>query len=93
MLMLSGCMFFETRTSREIRHQPGYKLGYDDGCATATAEGANMRHGDMVRDDSLYDSDQAYHAGWANGHSVCRRLAPAGQNEGPLKDVSPGAGH
>ncbi len=91
--VLTGCMFFETRASREIRHQPSYRIGYDDGCASANAQGANMRHGDIVRDDALYDTDQAYHAGWANGHGACTRLAPPGQSEGPLKDVNPGMGH
>jgi len=92
-LMLSGCMFFETRADRAIRQQPNYRLGYDDGCATANAMGANMRRGDTVRDDSLYEADKAYRVGWANGHSACRRMAPTSQSQGPLQDVSPGGGH
>jgi hypothetical protein len=92
-LMLTGCMFFEKPGDRAIRHQPNYRAGYDDGCASANAQGANMRHGDTVRDDALYEVDKAYRVGWANGHSACRRLAPPGQSEGALPDVNPGAGH
>ncbi len=91
--LLTGCMVFETRTSREIRHQPNYQAGYDDGCASANAQGANMRHGDIVRDDALYDSDKAYRVGWANGHGACNRLAPPNQSQGPLSDANPGVGH
>jgi hypothetical protein len=91
--LLSGCMFFETRADREVRHQPTYKIGYDDGCASATNQGANMRRGDIVRDDALYQSDKAYRVGWANGHSACERSAPTSQSEGVLPDVHPGGGH
>jgi hypothetical protein len=92
-LMLTGCMFFETRADRAIRQQPNFRLGYADGCATANAMGANMRHGDTVRDDALYEADKAYRVGWANGHSACQRMAPNSQSQGPLQDVSPGGGH
>lgn len=92
-LMLSGCMFFETRGDREIRKQPNFRLGYDDGCASANKQGTNIRHGDMVRDDALYEADKAYRVGWANGHSACMRSLPAGQDQNPLQDVHPGSGH
>ncbi|HWA91883.1 MAG TPA: hypothetical protein VG889_17725 [Rhizomicrobium sp.] len=92
-VLLSGCMFFETRADRNLRHQPNFRAGYDDGCATANAEGANMRRGDTVRDDALYDADKAYRVGWAQGHATCRRMAPTGQAQGPLRDVQPGGGH
>jgi len=90
---LSGCMLFETRVDRALRQQPNWRAGYEDGCATANAEGANMRRGDMVRDDALFDADKAYRVGWANGHSACMRMAPSGQAQGPLRDPSPGGGH
>ncbi len=92
MLLLTGCVFFDTPADRAVRHDPNFRVGYDDGCATATDEGADMRHGDMVRDDALYESDKAYHAGWAAGHSACRRMAPTGQANGPLPDANPGGG-
>ena len=47
---LASCM---TSADRKIQKLPNYRLGYDDGCATATNQGANMRRGDMVRDDAL----------------------------------------
>jgi hypothetical protein len=52
-----------------------------------------MRHGNIVRDDALYETDKPYRVGWANGHNQCRRMAPPGQSEGALPDVNPGAGH
>src|SRR5215467_11874473 len=91
--LLGGCMFFETPADRNLRKQPNFRVGYEDGCATATNEGANMRYGDTVRDDALYESDQAYRSGWATGHGACRRMAPTGQSQGPLPDAIPGAGH
>src|SRR6185437_16602247 len=51
-VLLSGCMFFESSADRQLRHQPNFRVGYEDGCATATNEGANMRHGDTVKDDA-----------------------------------------
>jgi hypothetical protein len=91
--LLSGCIFFESRADRALRKQPNWQAGYHDGCATANAEGANMRRGDTVRDDALYDVDKAYRVGWAQGHQMCRRAAPTGQSQGPLNDVHPGGGH
>ena len=92
-LMLTGCMFYETKATRTLRHDPNFRLGYNDGCATATNEGANMRRGDTIRDDVLYDSDKAYRVGWGNGHSACQRLAPTNQSQGVLPDANPGVGH
>ena len=91
-LVLGGCIFFETRADRALRHQPSFRTGYEDGCATANAQGANMRRGDLVRDDSLYDADKAYRVGWAQGHNACRRGAPTAQEPGPLADPNPGGG-
>ncbi len=92
-LPLAGCIFFESKAERNLQRQPGYRAGYGDGCATANAEGANMRRGDTVRDDALYEVDKAYRVGWAQGHNACRRMAPTGQSQGPLPDVQPGGGH
>lgn len=92
-LLLTGCMFYETKQVRTLRHEPNFRLGYNDGCATATNEGADMRHGDMIRDDALYDADKAYRVGWANGHSACQRMAPTNQSQGVLPDANPGVGH
>lgn len=91
--LLSGCIFFESKADRNLQRQPNWHAGYDDGCATANAEGASMRRGDTVRDDALYEADKAYRVGWAQGHNSCRRMAPTGQSQGPLPDVQPGGGH
>jgi hypothetical protein len=91
--VLSGCMFFGTRADRNLRKQPSYHVGYDDGCASANNEGANMRRGDAVRDDSLYQSDKAYRIGWSNGHAACRRLGEPERTQNPLSDMNPGGGH
>ncbi len=92
-LLLTGCMFFETKNVRNLRHEPNFRIGYNDGCATATNEGANMRHGNLIRDDALFDADQAYRVGWGNGHSACTRMAPTNQSQGVLQDANPGVGH
>lgn len=92
-VLLSGCMLFETRADRALRQQPNFRAGYEDGCASANAEGANMRRGNVVRDDALYDSDKAYRVGWANGHMACSPQVAGGQARGPLQDVNPGGGH
>ena len=88
---LAACGIFETRAQRATRNTPSYKEGYDDGCATANASGANYR-GSQVRDDALYESDHAYRAGWANGLSICRAsLAPQeGTRVSPVPDNEPG---
>ena len=91
--VLSGCMFLASPADRNMRRQPNFRVGYDDGCATATAQGADMRHGDTVRDDALYETDKAYRVGWAAGRSACRTMAPPGQENGPLTDPNPGGGH
>lgn len=91
---LSGCVFFETKADRAMRNNPSFRAGYEDGCASATNEGANMRRGNIVRDDALYDSDKAYRVGWSNGHLACRRGVQTGQEPNdPLKDQQPGGGH
>ena len=92
-LPLASCVILGTKADRKVQASPSFHAGYDDGCASATNEGANMRRGDVVRDDALYESDGAYRAGWANGHAACSRLAPTGQSRGPLSDPIPGSGH
>jgi hypothetical protein len=91
LLLLGGCALFECRADRAMHKTPEYKLGYSDGCASAGAEGTDMRHGSMVRDDALYDSNKAYRAGWRTGMSACRSTANPGDNTGnALPDIRPG---
>jgi hypothetical protein len=67
---LSGCIFFETSGQRAMRNNPNFKVGYSDGCASASAHGTSYM-GDKVRDDALFQTNQAYRAGWSNGYTVC----------------------
>jgi hypothetical protein len=61
---------------RAERNSPNFRAGYDDGCAAASTSGANPREGPF-RNEALYESDKAYHAGWGNGLSACRNDATA----------------
>lgn len=68
---LGGCGLFSSPADRAQRNSPSFKDGYADGCADAQAQGSDLR-GNPVRDDTLYDSDKLYRAGWANGYASCR---------------------
>jgi hypothetical protein len=80
-LLLSGCIFFETKADRAMRSDPNFQQGYDDGCASANARGSNYR-GDTVRDDNLYQNSRPYRAGWGQGATACntRLNTPANPN-------------
>ena len=67
---LSGCIFFETRAQRAMRNNPEFKVGYSDGCASASSRGTSYV-GNRVRDDALFKTSQPYRAGWSNGYTVC----------------------
>lgn len=70
-LTLTGCIFFESRHERAMRNDPNFKAGYSDGCASANAQGTDLRRGDSVRDESAYATNKPYRAGWAAGHAAC----------------------
>ena len=67
---LSGCIFFETHAERAMRNDPNFRLGYSDGCASASARGTSFV-GNKVRDDALFKTSQPYRAGWSNGYTTC----------------------
>src|SRR3954466_11291809 len=69
---LCGCGLFPSAAERAIQKRPDFRAGYSDGCAAATATGANPREG-PYRDETLYQASQAYRSGWGNGYSLCRR--------------------
>jgi hypothetical protein len=50
---------------------PSYQLGYSDGCGTASREMSGLPS-QPQRNESLYDQDKDYRAGWLSGHSQCR---------------------
>ena len=70
-LSLAGCIFFESPRERAMRKDPAFQAGYSDGCASASARGANLRTGGVVRDAQLFASSKPYRAGWNAGYSVC----------------------
>ncbi|HEY5347357.1 MAG TPA: hypothetical protein VIJ72_04120 [Rhizomicrobium sp.] len=88
LLLLGGCGIFESRADLAQQKTPNYKAGYSDGCASANAQGTDMRRGDQIRDDTLFASDKAYRAGWHTGFAACR----SSQSPAPtsLPDIKPG---
>jgi hypothetical protein len=89
---LAGCALFGSAQDRELRNDPSFKEGYEDGCAAANAQGADLRDR-TVRDKTLYDNDEKYRAGWSNGYQTCRpSYAQPGQAPGdsPIRDPVPG---
>jgi hypothetical protein len=83
-VVAAGCIFPSAR-DKALRRTPSFRAGYSDGCAAATAQGSNYREG-PYRDEALYQSDEAYRAGWSNGFGTCR---PAQPGNSPLPGASP----
>ncbi|HEY2444177.1 MAG TPA: hypothetical protein VGI20_00375 [Rhizomicrobium sp.] len=84
---------FGSAKDRAVRNSPDYKQGYEDGCAAATDQGADLRDR-PVGDKSLYKSDDTYRAGWSSGFRICRRtdMQPgASPADNPIHDPVPGA--
>ena len=69
--LVSGCIFFPSAKDKALRKTPSFKEGYSDGCAAASTQSSNYREG-PYKDQALYQSDQAYRAGWGNGYQTCR---------------------
>jgi hypothetical protein len=71
--LLAAC---ESPARRALEASPDYKVGYNDGCATAGSQGgANPRQDSTVRDEEAYRSNPAYRAGWGSGLTACRPMA------------------
>jgi len=83
--LAAGCVFFSSPRDRAIRRSPSFKDGYSDGCAAAAAQGSNFREGPL-RDETLYNTDSVYRAGWANGYQSC---SPAGHGVGAAPGANP----
>ena len=84
--LASGCIFFPSAKDRALRNTPSFKEGYGDGCAAATTQSSNYREG-PYKDQALYQSDQAYRAGWGNGYQSCR--SPQDMNRMPGQNPVP----
>lgn len=65
-LALAGCV----GTNSELRNEPNYGLGYNDGCGTANGRVSGF-DSTIKRNENLYDSDRGYRAGWKDGYSSC----------------------
>ncbi len=70
-LVLAGC----AEAGPSANKSPFYRQGFDDGCATASAQAAPGQT-KPVRDQALFDRDKDYHAGWISGLAQCRMPAP-----------------
>lgn len=91
---VAGCgIFLPTARDRAAKNTPGFKSGYSDGCASASAQNTKYRN-ELVRDEQLYQSDKHYRSGWASGFSNCRAMThqgPVNPNAGPIPDNRPGS--
>jgi hypothetical protein len=93
---LAGCgILMPSAKMRATKETPGFKAGFNDGCAAATTTSANYRAEDF-RDQESYKTDPNYRAGWANGLHNChisgRSDDPTGRAS-PVRDASPGTQH
>ena len=96
-LPLASCGLFANKEIRTLRKSPDYRAGYQDGCSSAWGPDANKRRDDtIVRDDSMYQNNRAYHVGWERGLRACRSTgyngAPLPGTSGPVPDQNPGNG-
>ena len=65
-LITAACADSETMRS------PAYQAGFNDGCATASAQSAGAARPPQ-RDAELAAKEADYRAGWNAGHAVCAR--------------------
>ena len=94
LLMAFALAACESTADRALKKSPDYRAGYSDGCASADAQGANMRDSGRVRDDQAYQSNRAYSAGWDTGFHTCGNSQSTGgmppmPGQGPIPDPHP----
>jgi hypothetical protein len=91
-LSLAGCgILFPSAKMRATKNTPGFRAGFTDGCAAASAAAASDTTG-TVRDQRSYDTDKSYRAGWASGLANCRTQNSPSPDKSPVPDNSPGGG-
>lgn len=66
-LILTGC----AEAGWDANKSPFYQEGFDDGCATASAQGTPGQT-KITRDQALFSREKDYHAGWISGFGQCR---------------------
>lgn len=92
-LSVSGCAVLGSAKDRELRNNPSFQAGYEDGCDAATAQGADLRSR-PVGNPELYKGDDVYRAGWSNGYQTCRAtISNPGGTPGSGAISVPGPGH
>jgi hypothetical protein len=78
--LFTGCALFESKATRAMRASPDYKVGYGDGCASASTPSANPRADTRQRDEDAYAGNPAYRTGWGEGFGACRGVAQMRNN-------------
>ncbi len=67
----------------KYEEDPLYDAGFSDGCATGTARSPGTPVTKPVRDQNLWDTSDAYRAGWKSGYGAC---SPGGRGDVPGSD-------
>ena len=62
----------EREDATTYRKSPDFQQGYEDGCASANQQGADLRNGQVAGRGYTYKADDAYRTGWSNGFSSAR---------------------
>lgn len=65
--LLAGCIGDGDET---LRDDPAYGAGYNDGCQTGGTRGSGLP-ATRNRNDDLWQSSEAYRAGWRAGYNAC----------------------
>lgn len=89
-LALAGC---GSLFGKDYSGEPDYQSGYSAGCGTGTGY-VEGRAATVVRDPELWNTSEAYRAGWKSGFNACRPSAPttsgAGEAYGRGRGNGPG---
>jgi hypothetical protein len=75
-IALSSCAMMAEQESAS------YKVGFDEGCATANAEEAGIARAPQ-RNTQLYAKDSDYRGGWLTGHETCQIGSQLGSRSVP----------
>lgn len=67
-MAMAGCI--SAKDTGDLGSDPNYSAGYNDGCATANARVQGFDE-TITRNQNLFDTSDAYRAGWRSGHATC----------------------
>lgn len=85
-LLLSGCV---SAHDRALEKTENYRVGYDEGCAAATAAGTSYDNA-TIRNEEAYSASEAYRLGWNHGRAACRRATPGAERDRSMSLPGPG---